>query len=151
MSNQISVSREPNEPLKKKYKLPNPNQRAFCENYVKSLKVSESYEAAYPDSKSTSALASGHRLLAQDFIKHYINGLVEEAFNLIGDPKELKAALIRGAIDIALNDEEYATARLTAMKMIGQGMGLFIEKSEITSRDIIVGRELNEDEEDEDK
>jgi len=110
--------------------------KEFLRNYVELGNATESWARAYPKSTRFSASRSGSAFLAREDAKDYIQYLLQEYEHLI----EMEVwEIMREVKKIAMNPDINSNTKLQALKMLGQGKGEFVEKSEVVNKDIIVG------------
>lgn len=119
----------------------NDQQRLFCKMYVAGHSNKESYLIAYPNSSDASAQANSSRLLKNKKIIKYINELLDElADNCEINDKEIIRELKRLAFG-SKND----MARLKALQMLGNITGLFNDKgNKVTNNVITISVEDNQ-------
>lgn len=102
-----------------------PPQKAFCDEYLKSLNATQAYKKAYPNIKTDQvASQSGSRLLRNVKVQKYIEKRQKE--------KEEKAILTQEMIlqelkEILMNKAEATGNRLKAMELAGKHLGMFKE------------------------
>ncbi len=102
-----------------------PPQKAFCDEFLKSLNATQAYKKAYPNCKTDQvASQSGSRLLRNEKVKAYIDKRQKE--------KEKKAIITQEMIlknlkEIVESKEECTSNRLKAMELAGKHLGMFKE------------------------
>lgn len=102
-----------------------PQQKKFCDEYLKTLNATQAYKIAYPGCKTDKvASQSGSRLLRNDKVKTYVNKRQKE--------KERKAIITVDEIlnelkKIATNPKEHSGNRMKAMELCGKHLGMFRE------------------------
>ena len=115
-----------------------PSQREFAIKYIQTLDIEESYNHAYPNSTEASTMTSAYRLLRKQEVREYISELLDY---YRPDIEAELGEIMSEVKKMAFSDSTSDSTRLQALKMLGQSKGIFTEKVEVTTRDIVVSLE----------
>ena len=121
-------------------------QKAFCEAMVElNHNQMASYRKAFPDANDRTVQSNANRLMKKDEIIEYINALEKEAWKQAGITPERIAKELAKMAFAEIDENNTATTKQNAMKLLQIQMGL--DKKVIEAKGIDINITLNDNDE----
>lgn len=122
-------------------------QKAFCEAMVElNHNQMASYRKAFPDANDRTVQSNANRLMKKDEIIEYINALEKEAWKQAGITPERIAKELAKMAFAEIDENNTATTKQNAMKLLQIQMGL--DKKIIEAKGIDINITLNDNDTD---
>ena len=111
----------------------NQRQKIFCDTYIASgmKNAHEAYVAAGYKGTGASAKSSAYGLLQKPAVREYIKLHRDQYKNQVLVTQDYVVENLKGVVQESKND----AARVAALKQLGQFLGMWVERTEVTGKD----------------
>lgn len=124
-----------------------PQQRKFCEEFVRTANAYESYKTAYPNCSESTAKCNSSTILKRDYIQNYIEELNKTATRnnpAIADLDECLELLT----DIMRDENATNTERTNAANLRLKTLAAYVDRKQVEVAETTINVNIEEDDED---